>query len=120
MMTARDTIVDALVSHSYTDYDYGYHCICGHTEATQAGMVGHIADKILAATTLPTFTRFQIEWQVRDTKTGHIDEDHSAYASREDAEQMIRDRSEDHLEPVCRETGTTDWHAPTQAEGVAA
>lgn len=125
MTTARETITAALQSHAYTSYDYGYHCICGHTERDLAGMVGHIADKILAATTLPAFTQFQIEWQVRDTKTGRIDDADGhggafAFTSRAEAEQMIHDWPEDDLELVCREAGTTDWHTPTQAERVAA
>lgn len=119
MTTARETIAAALLEHSYTSYDYGYHCICGHTEAHQAGLVGHIADKILAASTLPAFTGFQVEWQVRDTKTGHVDAADGpngafAFTTREEAEQMIRDWPEDDLELVCREIGTTEWHRPVK------
>lgn len=121
MTSARDTIVATMLAHAYTSYDYGYHCICGHTERTLEGMVGHIADKVLADVTLPAFTEFQIEWQVRDTKTGHVDDgggygDDGAFAfkSREAAEQVIRDWPEGDLEVVCREKGATEWHRPVK------
>lgn len=123
MTTTRDAIAAALIAHSYNgDDDYGYHCICGHATPSQAGLVEHIADMILAACTLPAFTGFQIEWQVRDTKTGHVESDSPsgafALTSRDEAEQMIRDWPNGDLEVVCRETGTTDWHRP--AKGAAA
>lgn len=120
MTTTRDTIADALIAHSYTDYDYGYHCICGRAAGTQAGMIRHIADKVLSASTLPAFTEFGIEWQVRDTLTGKVLPLDDGVVSRDEAEQMVRDWPEGDLELVCRETGATDWHTPSQAAGVPA
>lgn len=123
MRTTRDTIADALIAHSYNgDDDYGYHCICGHATTSQAGLVEHIADMILAACALPAFTQFQIEWQVRDTKTGFVADDDGAFVfrSRAAAEQTIGNWREGRAELVCRETGATDWHTPTKAEGAAA
>ena len=120
MTTPRDTIAAALIAHSYNgDDDYGYHCICGHATTSQAGLVEHIADEILAASTVPAFTTFQIQWHVRDTATKKVVAGDAA-ASRADAEQMLRVWPEGDLELVCRETGATDWHTPTTAEGAAA